>query len=129
MEMMILSILSPILMCEWHLKSFQEALITTVCAANAIHLVKFENLYLSLLLRIIFGFSNTWSPKDTYSYVVFIFSYNPLTAARVLKAWIFFTETFFKKRHLFAKEEYTIWCLKGTILLLFMIYGVIENNF
>ncbi|XP_072163901.1 synaptic vesicle 2-related protein-like [Diadema setosum] len=30
MEMMILSILSPILRCEWHLSSWEEALITTV---------------------------------------------------------------------------------------------------
>jgi len=31
MEMMILSILSPILMCEWGLLNYEEALITTVC--------------------------------------------------------------------------------------------------
>ena len=31
MEMMVLSILAPILLCEWNLQKYQEAMITTVC--------------------------------------------------------------------------------------------------
>lgn len=74
MEMMILSILSPLLMCEWSLRSYQEALITTVVfLGQGMGSISWgfisdmfgrkKGLYLSVCLVLFFGILSSQSPN------------------------------------------------------------------
>ena len=43
MEMMVLSILSPVLMCEWKLSSYKEAMITTVSLLYIYYFIQIDH--------------------------------------------------------------------------------------
>ena len=57
MEMMILSIISPALKCDWRLPDWKQALITTVCLVsefNNIFITTFKKNFLFTLTRVFF---------------------------------------------------------------------------